>query len=166
MKLRMKSELDGMTPKENPLERTFEPRLVLFQCRFNHYSTADLKRIEALDTADVKCIQVPCAGRISPLFILNAVQGGADGIGISGCRPGICHFKQGNLGARRQLAAFRNLLTYVGMAAERLRFVWMDPADRGRLVREVEALRADVQPLGPARCLVTRPIVLSEMGIN
>ena len=148
------------------MTRSFKPRLVLFQCRFNHYSTADLKRIETLETADVKCIQVPCAGRISPLFILSAVQGGADGIAISGCLPGICHYKQGNLGARRQLSAFRNLLTYVGMAAERLRFVWLDPADRGRLVREMTALSAAVQPLGPARCLVTRPTAAASMEIN
>lgn len=154
------------TPSENLMNRFFKPRLVLFQCRFNHYSNADLKRIESMDTADVKCIQVPCAGRISPLFILNAVQGGADGIAISGCQPGVCHFKQGNLGARRQLTAFRNLLTYVGMAAERFRFVWLDPADRGRLVREITALSKAVQPLGPARCLVTRPTAAASMEIN
>jgi len=154
------------TSSESTMNRSFKPRLVLFQCRFNHYSTADLKRIETLDTADVKCIQVPCAGRISPLFMLNAVQGGADGIAISGCQPGVCHFKQGNLGARRQLSAFRNLLTYVGMAAERIRFIWLDPADRGRLAREVIELSAVVRSLGPARCLVTRPTAAAAMGIN
>jgi len=148
------------------MNRSFKPRLVLFQCRFNHYSTADLKRIETLDTADVKCIQVPCAGRISPLFMLNAVQGGADGIAISGCQPGVCHFKQGNLGARRQLSAFRNLLTYVGMAAERIRFIWLDPADRGRLAREVIELSAVVRSLGPARCLAARSSAALSMGIN
>ena len=154
------------TSSESTMNRSFKPRLVLFQCRFNHYSNADLERIEVLETADVKCIQVPCAGRISPLFMLNAVQGGADGIAISGCQPGVCHFKQGNLGARRQLSAFRNLLTYVGMAAERIRFIWLDPADRGRLVREMTALAATVQPLGPARCLVTRPTAAAAMEIN
>lgn len=159
-------KMDSVTPKEYPMNRSFKPRLVLFQCRFNQYSNADLKRIETLDTADVKCIQVPCTGRISPLFILNAVQAGADGIAVSGCRPGVCHYKQGNLRARRQLAALRNLLTYVGMASDRLRFIWMDPADRGGLVREVDALRAAVQVLGPARYLVTRPIALSAMEIN
>lgn len=153
-------------PIENPMKQCFKPRIVLFQCRFNHYSTADLEQIETLDTADIKCIQVPCAGRISPLFILNAVQGGADGIAVSGCRPGACHFKHGNRGARRQLAAFRDLLTYVGMASGRLHFVWMDPADRGRLVREMKALIATVQALGPARRLVTRPIALPVMGVS
>lgn len=153
-------------PLGKPMNRSFKPRLILFQCRFNHYSTADLVRIETFDAADIKCIQVPCAGRISPLFILNAVQGGADGIAVSGCRPGICHFKQGNLGARRQLAAFRSLLAYVGMPAERLRFVWMDPGERGRLFRELDALRETIQALGPARHLVTRPVALCATEVN
>lgn len=144
----------------------FKPRIVLFQCRFNHYSTADLEQIETLDTAKIKCIQVPCAGRISPLFILSAVQGGVDGIAVSGCRPGGCHFKEGNLGARRQLTAFHDLLTYAGKAAERLRFVWMDPADRGRLVGEINALIEDVQPLGPARRLVARPTAKLEWELS
>lgn len=151
------------TPTESPRKRSFRPRILLFQCRFNHYSTADLEQIEDLETADIKCIQVPCAGRISPLFVLGAVQGGVDGIAVSGCQPGMCHFKEGNLGARRQLTAFHDLLTYAGKAAERLRFVWMDPADRGRLVGEINALIEDVRPLGPARRLVTRPTAKLEL---
>jgi coenzyme F420-reducing hydrogenase delta subunit len=154
------------TAVEPVLKRPFKPRIVLFQCRFNHYSTADLEQIETLDTANVKCIQVPCAGRISPLFILSAVQGGADAIVVSGCRPGGCHFKQGNLGARRQLAAFHDLLAHVGMAAERLDFIWMDPTDRGRLIRVMNALIATVRLLGPARSLVTRSTVRPEMKVN
>jgi coenzyme F420-reducing hydrogenase delta subunit len=154
------------TRSGSPAKGAFKPRIVLFQCRFNHYSNADLQQIEILDSADVKCIQVPCVGRISPLFILNAVQGGADGIAVSGCRPGVCHYQQGNLGARRQLAAFRDLLTYVGMAAERLHFIWLDPADRGRLAGEMKALIAAVGALGPARRLVARPFALPAMDIN
>lgn len=148
------------------MDHSFKPRLVLFQCQFNHYSEADLKQVATLDSTDVKCIRVPCTGRISPLFILNAVHGGADGIVISGCRPEVCHFKQGNLGARRQLVAFRSLLAYVGMTADRIRFVWLDPADRGRLVREVMDLSAMAKSLGPAPCLVTRPAATSLMEVN
>jgi len=138
------------------MNTSVKPRLVIFQCQFNHYSEADIKSLEALETARVKLVQVPCAGRISPLFILNAVQGGVDGIIISGCVPGKCHFKEGNLGARRQLDAFRELLIYLGLEPQRLRFAWLDPADRGRLVEEAEKLISAVCLLGPATRLVTR----------
>jgi coenzyme F420-reducing hydrogenase delta subunit len=151
------------TQKKDTANPGFIPRLALFHCQFNHYGLADFKRIETLETVRVKRIQIPCVGRMNPLYILAAVQGGVDGIVISGCRPGICHYKQGNLSARRQLAAFRDLLIYVGLGPERLRFVWLDPADNGRLTREIEALSRVLFALGPARCLVTRPSAAASM---
>jgi F420-non-reducing hydrogenase iron-sulfur subunit len=161
MNLMQQSDIQP-TMAENP---GFIPRLALFHCQFNHYSQADFERIEALGTVRVKRIQVPCAGRISPLLILAAVQGGVDGIVISGCRPGKCHFKQGNLAARRQLTAFCDLMVYVGLEPGRLRFVWLDPADRGQLTRQVEELSQLVRSLGPARRLVTRPRATLPMGV-
>jgi len=138
------------------MSTSLSPRLVIFQCGFNHYSEADVKSVEASETARVKLVQVPCAGRISPFFILNGVQSGVDGIIVSGCASGKCHFKKGNLGAGRQLDAFREFLIYLGLEPQRLRLVWIDPADRGRLLHETEDMIAALRTLGPARRLVTR----------
>jgi coenzyme F420-reducing hydrogenase delta subunit len=132
------------------------PRLVIFQCQFNMYSDADQQQIESQTPAGVKFIRVPCAGRISPFFLLNAVQGGADGVMISGCAADKCHFKTGNLGARRQLDAFKGLLVYLGLEPERIRFVWLAPFDRGRLVREFADFHDAVCRLGPAERLAAR----------
>lgn len=132
------------------------PRLVIFQCGFNHYGEADVKSVEAPETARVKLVQVPCAGRISPFFILNAIQSGVEGIIVSGCASGKCHFKKGNLEAGRQLDAFREFLIYLGLEPQRLRLVWIDPAERGRLLQETEDMIAVLRTLGPARRLVTR----------
>jgi coenzyme F420-reducing hydrogenase delta subunit len=104
----------------------------------------------------IKLIKVPCTGRISPLFILNAVQGGTDGILISGCRPEQCHYKEGNLGARRQLDQFWRFLCFLGVEPDRLRFAWIDLSERGRIQQELAALEAQVRAIGPARRLVTR----------
>lgn len=138
------------------MSTSFSPRLVIFQCRFNHYSDADIRSVEGMEAARIKLVHVPCSGRISPLLILNAVQGGADGILLSGCMPGKCHFKEGNLGARRQLDAFRQFLIYLGLEPQRLRFVWLDPGDRGRLHEEAQSHCAALRILGPAGRLVTR----------
>lgn len=131
----------------------FRPTIVVFQCQFNLYDDPDRLPVGA---ARVKVIRVPCSGRISPLFLLNAVQDGADGIMVCGCAPGKCHFKQGNLGARRQLEAFRNLLTYLGLEPQRLRFVWLDPMESGGLTGALEDLNAALRSVGPATRLVPR----------
>jgi coenzyme F420-reducing hydrogenase delta subunit len=104
----------------------------------------------------IKLVQVPCTGRVSPLFVLNAIQGGVDGVLICGCVPEKCHFKTSNLGARRQLQEFRSFLTYLGMESERVQFAWIDPAERGRIQREIADMEASIQSVGQASRLVTR----------
>ena len=135
------------------------PRLAMFQCQYNQYSPADREWLATQLPQRIKHIQVPCTGRISPLMILNAVQGGVDGILICGCLPEKCHFKTGNLGARRQLDEFRSLLTYLGMEEERIRFAWIDATERGRARQELISLEETVASLGQVTRLSTRVTV-------
>lgn len=101
-------------------------------------------------------MKVPCTGRISPLYILNAVQGGADGVLISGCLPEKCHFKEGNLGARRQLDEFARFLSYIGFAPERIQFAWLDLQDRGRIQRELALFEEKLAGMEPSTRLASR----------
>ena len=133
----------------------WKPRIAVFQCQYNLYSMADREWMAELPS-HYKLVQVPCAGRISPLFVLNAIQGGVDGVLICGCLPEKCHFKQGNLGARRQLEEFRSLLTYLGVESERIRFAWIEATERGRMRRELTDLEETLYSIGQARQLVTR----------
>ena len=132
------------------------PRIVVFQCEYSLYSEADQRWMDTQLPGNIKLIKVPCTGRISPLFVLNAVQGGTDGILISGCLPEKCHFKEGNLGARRQLDEFAQFLTYLGMEEDRIRFAWIDLSERGRIQQELAALERQIRAIGPAQRLVTR----------
>lgn len=138
------------------MSEAWTPRIAVFQCQYNLRAMADREWMETALPPNIKLIPVPCTGRISPLFVLNAVQGGADGILVSGCAPEKCHFKKGNLGARRQLDEFRRFLTLLGMDEKRVRFAWIDIAERGRIRRELAELEQDVLSLGQAKRLVTR----------
>jgi coenzyme F420-reducing hydrogenase delta subunit len=104
----------------------------------------------------MKLFRVPCSGRISPLYLLNAIQGGVDGILINGCVPGKCHFKEGNLAAHRRLGEFRRFLTYLGMEEGRVRFAWIDVDERGRIQRELADFEETIRGLGESTRLVTR----------
>jgi F420-non-reducing hydrogenase iron-sulfur subunit len=135
---------------------TWTPRIVVFQCQYCLFSAADREWMDTRLPPNIKRIQVPCTGRISPLFVLNAIQGGVDGILVSGCVPEKCHFKEGNLGARRQLDEFRRFLSYLGMENERIRFAWIDVTERGRIQRELASLQETLRSLGQLERLVTR----------
>jgi coenzyme F420-reducing hydrogenase delta subunit len=104
----------------------------------------------------VKLIRVPCTGRISPLFVLNAIQGGVDGVLVNGCVPEKCHYKEGNLGAHRQLDEFRRFMAYLGMDEERIRFAWIDVSERGRIHQELAELEEAIREVGRAERFVTR----------
>lgn len=132
------------------------PRIVVFQCQYCLFSAADREWMDTQLPPNIKRIRVPCTGRISPLFVLNAIQGGVDGILVSGCVPEKCHFKEGNLGARRQLDEFRRFLSYLGMESERIRFAWIDVTERGRIQREIASLEEGLRSLGQLERLVTR----------
>ena len=133
----------------------WRPRIVVFQCQYNTYAITDREWMSE-QSPYYKLVQVPCSGRISPLFVLNAIQGGIDGVLICGCPPEKCHFKSGNLGARRQLEAFRSLLVYLGVEQERIRFAWIDATERGRIQQELVDLEETISAIGQARQLVTR----------
>ena len=141
------------------MTNVWTPRIAVFQCQYNLYSIADREWMAAQLPTHIKLVQVPCTGRISPLFLLNAIQGGVDGILVCGCLPEKCHFKTGNLGARRQLDEFRSFLAYLGMEKERIRFVWIDAAQRGRIQLEVADFYEVISSLGQARQLATRVMV-------
>ena len=98
------------------MSETFEPKIIAFVCTYCTYAGADLAGTSRLKYApNVRIIRLPCTGRISPMFILKALQKGADGVLISGCHPGDCHFTHGNYHARRRWMVFRALLDFIGI---------------------------------------------------
>ena len=134
----------------------WKPKITLFQCQWCLYSESDQHWVEHQLPENIHLVKVPCTGKISPLYILNAVQGGSDGVLISGCLPEKCHFKEGNLGARRQLDEFSHFLNYVGYEENRIRFVWLDLQERGRIQKELAKMETDLMEIGPADKLTTR----------
>ena len=126
-----------------------KPRIILFQCQYCLASSADQDWVEHDLPEHIKLVKVPCSGRISPLFIMNAFQKGADGVMVSGCIPEKCHFINSNLGARRQLDEFRNFLIFLGLEPKRFKFLWMNIDKRGVIQKEIAAFSAELKKLKP-----------------
>jgi coenzyme F420-reducing hydrogenase delta subunit len=63
----------------------FEPKIVAFLCNWCSYAGADLAGTSRFQyPANVRVIRVMCSSRINPLFVLNALLQGADGVLVSG----------------------------------------------------------------------------------
>ena len=142
-----------------------KPKIALFQCQWCLYAPADQEWVDTQLPENIHLTKTPCTGRINPLYVLNAVQGGADGVMISGCLPEQCHFRTGNMAARRQLEEFNDFLNHIGYEKERVRFVWLDLQDRGIIQKQLAIFEEELEALGPASNLVTRTKV-AEGGLH
>jgi len=94
---------------------------------------------------------------------MSTLQLGADGILVVGCEPGHCHYKEGNYLGRRKFVTLKSLLGYVGLEEDRVQFVWLGEADRGKLETAVDGLLNDVRTLGPNQALATRQAAQGTM---
>ena len=132
------------------MSEPFEPKIVAFVCTYCTYAGADLAGTSRLKyPPNIRMVRLPCTGRISPMFILKALQKGADGVLVSGCHPGDCHFTQGNYHARRRWTVFRALLNFTGLPLERIRFSWISAAEGVKFAELISSLTEDIRKLGP-----------------
>lgn len=138
--------------KDNGLE--WSPKIVAFLCNWCSYAGADLAGVSRFQyPSSVRIIRVPCSGRINPIFILKALQSGADAVLVSGCHPGDCHYIKGNLLARRKFALLKSLLEYTGIESDRVFFSWVSASEGNRFADLIEHISEEVAKLGPGTSL-------------
>ncbi len=134
---------------ENTRE-TFEPNIVAFLCNWCSYAGADLAGTSRIHyPSNVKVVRVMCTGRVNPLFVMNALQQGADGVLVSGCHPGDCHYMQGNYYARRRFTLMRRFLEYLGVEPARVRMSWVSASEGSKWKEVVEEVVEGVKAVGP-----------------
>jgi F420-non-reducing hydrogenase iron-sulfur subunit len=128
----------------------FEPNIVAFLCNWCSYAGADLAGTSRITyPSNVRVIRVMCSGRVNPLFVMNALQQGADGVLISGCHPGDCHYMHGNYYARRRFNLMRNFLEYLGVEPQRVRMSWVSASEGAKWKEVIEEVRDGIKEVGP-----------------
>lgn len=130
--------------------KKYEPKIAAFLCNWCSYAGADLAGVGRVQyPATIRTIRVPCSGRINPLYVLKAMANGADGVLVSGCHPGDCHYISGNYVARRKFALIKSLLNHVGLEEDRISFSWVSAAEGIRFAEVVKGVTERVSALGP-----------------
>lgn len=133
----------------------WEPKIVAFLCNWCSYAGADLAGVSRLQyPTNVRIIRVPCSGRIDPMYVVRALQEGMDGVLVSGCHPGDCHYISGNLVARRKFALLKSYLDYLGIEPGRVQFSWVSASEGPRFASLISKVVEDVRVLGPATKMV------------
>ncbi len=130
----------------------FEPVIIGFTCNWCSYRAADLAGTARIKyPPNVRLIRLMCSGRLDPTFVLKALAGGADGVLITGCHPGECHYLEQNYKAMRRYLLLKRILKGFGVEPERVKLVWASAAEGVRLADEISKLTEEVRALGPLR---------------
>ncbi len=130
----------------------FEPRIIGFLCNWCSYAGADLAGVSRLKyPANIRIIRVMCSGRVEPAFVLKAFAEGADGVLISGCHPGDCHYLEGNHKAAARARMMERLLAQFGVEPQRFRLAWASANEGEKFAGIVKEMVEAIRPLGPFR---------------
>ena len=130
----------------------FEPNIVAFLCNWCSYAGADLTGTTRTHyPPNVKVIRVMCTGRVNPLFVVQALRQGADGVLISGCHPGECHYLKGNYLARRRFLLMKNLLEFIGINPERIRMSWVSASEGNKFADVITEVTQEIKKIGPLK---------------
>ena len=97
-----------------------------------------------------------CAGRVDPIFILSALEDGADGVLVAGCRLDECHYTYGNYDAKRRIDALKGVLEDIGISPNRLKVEWISAAEGEKFARSIESFVDVLEELGPIGSEIVR----------
>ncbi len=142
----------------------FEPKIVVFLCNWCSYAGADLAGVSRYQyPTNIRAVRVMCSTRISAHIVLELFKEGADGVMVSGCHIGDCHYINGNLFTERRVKLAENLLKLAGVEPERLRLEWVSAAEGEKYSQVVSSFVKKVKELGPTPVL-KNPKLVTRMG--
>lgn len=130
--------------------KDFEPLIIGFTCNWCSYRAADLAGMSRIKyPPNVRLIRLMCSGRLDPTFVMKALKGGADGVLITGCHPGECHYLEQNFKTLKRFILLQKMLGQLGIEPERVKLVWASAAEGVHLAEEITKMVESVRKLGP-----------------
>ena len=129
----------------------FEPRILGFLCNWCSYAGADLAGVSRISyPTNIRIIRTMCSGRVDPLHVLEAFRQGIDGVLVTGCHPGDCHYITGNYACEKRVKFLKEVLAQVGIDQRRLRLEWVSASEGGKFARIIKEMIEETRKLGPS----------------
>jgi len=129
----------------------WNPKIQAIICNWCSYAGADLAggaRIQY--PPDVRGVRVMCTGRVDMLFILKAFVDGADGVLVSGCHFGDCHYLEGNYKAAKRMFMIKSLMKNIGLDDKRFRMTFVSASEGAKWGKVMEDVSSKIRELGPS----------------
>jgi len=132
------------------IENGFEPTIIAYCCKWCSYAAADLAGNMRLQyPSSIRIVRVPCTGRVDTIHLLKAFEFGADGVFISGCLPGDCHYLTGNEKAAKRIQYVKNILAEIGLDPGRVEMFYNSAAMGPQFAQTCRDFHQRILELGP-----------------
>lgn len=117
---------------------------------------AGLSRMQ--QPTNIRLIRTMCSARVDPIFILQALTEGTDGVLFTGCHPGDCHYLTGNYKSLKRFEYIKYMLERLGLEPDRVWLKWISASEGARWSETVREFTDRIRELGP------NPLKKSQFG--
>jgi len=100
---------------------------------------------ELVGIPGVGTITLNCSGMTQPAMIEEAFRAGADGVFVSGCQPGDCHYREGNKWFLARWLGERYPILNMKTERARLRTYWGSAIEGKKLREEISRFQKELQ---------------------
>ena len=141
-----------MTETKKGIEEneSFEPIIVAFCCNWCSYAGADLAGVSRFQyPPNIRVIRVMCSGRVDPSFVLKSLNNGADGVIVTGCHIGDCHYISGNEYTKDRFERLYGIvINQLGIDPRCVRLEWISASEGKRFAEVITGFTKDIKKLG------------------
>lgn len=129
----------------------WRPKILGIVCNWCSYAGSDLAGTSRIQyPSDIRLIRLMCTGRVDPLLIMKAFMDGADGVIISGCHFGDCHYLEGNYKAAKRMFYLKRVLKSLGFDDRRVRMTFVSASEGAKWAEVVRDMVKTINELGPS----------------
>jgi len=138
-----------MTEAKIKKDEKFNPEILVFCCNWCSYAGADLAGVSRFQyPPSIRIVRVMCSGRVQPSFILEAFKSGIDGVLVTGCHIGDCHYISGNELTRERMEHMKTLLKKIGIDPNRFRLEWISASEGKQFAELIREFNDNIVKLG------------------
>ena len=123
-------------------------RIVAYACENSGFLASEFaKTLDPELQKDVQIVEVPCSGKIDIIYLLKALENGADGVMLCVCHKENCKFVWGNNRAEQRKEHAQQILNQIGLG-DRIDFVHVAANQGNQFNTAVKAMAEKIRQSG------------------
>jgi coenzyme F420-reducing hydrogenase delta subunit len=121
-------------------------KIIAFCCNWCGYSSTNAAGLSKVQyDPNVKIIRAICSARIDPVFVLESLIKGADGVIVLGCPNGECYYDKGNSTTQKRMKYLKKSLEDSGIDPRRLKVEWISAYEGERFAQVINEMMDDLK---------------------